>query len=252
MYSGNYGSMHSVCGSKSIQSLISKYEALDHEVIASKFHKNTIKKLSQSKSNSSDSGNSSGERPKLRFNIRPISVPENGCHSVKLPNNATLSPMMITIEHRDFVERNKTPETRDLKRNKLADRSNKTENKQPISRKVSSVLVKPSSLKENIKTKETTIKTRPTVNDTESVASPRANAPLYVSRRSSYSSVKPSDIWENGDLNTESKRKTLILTDSDSDSEDSAKVDLGSWIPRVRTSIHVTKPSSVKKGNFQI
>jgi hypothetical protein len=70
---------------------------------------------------------------------------------------------------------------------------------------------------------------------------------VYVSRRSSYSSVKPSEIWENCDLSTESKRKTLVLTDSDSESDDSTITDSASWTSRDRTSIHV-KPSCVKKG----
>lgn len=251
MYSDYKSSMYNARGNRSIQSLISKYESLDNEAIVNKFHKNTIKKLSNSKSNSTDNTTtSSQDKPKLRFNIRPISVAEN----VVLPNNLPYYPMMITIEERNLIDSNTSYEKREVKRNTLADRSNQADNKQqqPIPRKASLILVKPSSLKENSRANELN---RSRINcaapSMESLVAPKSNAPVYVSRRSSYSSIKPSEIWENGELSTESKRKSIILSDSDSESDDSVKAGSGSWVTRARTSIHVTKPSCVKTGkNF--
>ena len=263
--------MNSSGNKKSIKDLIKKFEKVDdkkQDKLSQRIdlisNLNSLKFSSNKNADISDS-----VRPiSLNLNFETIQIPQESVKSYKTPtknssniilnrNTQSLQPNIeISLDDEVAVSAAKyfsEKKIEPFKQTSIEIHPNETTCTWNPSRRKSSVqLLKPSSLLKNKNSSEQDEEY--SIIGTEKIILPkRVTGPIYESRRSSFSTIKPSEIWDRDELPSQVRRNSKIIANGQKnnvilEADENEEAEKSSWACNPKNSFHVVKPSNVKSG----
>ena len=256
---------------QSIKDLIKKFEKVDdkkQDKLSQRIdlisNLNSLKFSSNKNADISDS-----VRPiSLNLNFETIQIPQESVKSYKTPtknssniilnrNTQSLQPNIeISLDDEVAVSAAKyfsEKKIEPFKQTSIEIHPNETTCTWNPSRRKSSVqLLKPSSLLKNKNSSEQDEEY--SIIGTEKIILPkRVTGPIYESRRSSFSTIKPSEIWDRDELPSQVRRNSKIIANGQKnnvilEADENEEAEKSSWACNPKNSFHVVKPSNVKSG----